>query len=62
MTIREVVDYLKLPKRTIYWLAGAKQIAAFKVSRGCRFSKADSDEWGKRQSHDDYVLDRDGYA
>jgi excisionase family DNA binding protein len=31
MTIREVANYLKVTERTIYRLAGAKQIQAFKV-------------------------------
>jgi excisionase family DNA binding protein len=31
MTIGEVADYLKVTERTIYRLAGVKQIPAFKV-------------------------------
>lgn len=31
MTIEEVADYLKVTERTIYRLAGAKKIPAFKV-------------------------------
>ena len=62
MTIGEVAGYLKVTERTIYRLAGAKKIPAFKVGGSWRFSKVDIDEWIKRQSHDDYVLDRDGHA
>jgi excisionase family DNA binding protein len=45
MTIGEVADYLKVTERTIYRLAGAKQIPAFKVGGSWRFSKADIDGW-----------------
>jgi excisionase family DNA binding protein len=50
MTIGEVADYLKVTERTIYRLAGAKQIPAFKVGGGWRFSKAEIDLWIKKQS------------
>ena len=51
MTIGEVADYLKVTERTIYRLAGAKQIPAFKVGGSWRFSKADIDIWISRQSN-----------
>ena len=50
MTIGEVADYLKVTDRTIYRLAGAKQIPAFKVGGSWRFSKADIDRWISEQS------------
>jgi excisionase family DNA binding protein len=50
MTIREVADYLKVTERTIYRLAGAKQIPAFKVGGSWRFSKADIDRWIQSQT------------
>ncbi len=50
MTIGEVGDYLKVTERTIYRLAGAKQIPAFKVGGSWRFSKKDIDSWISRQS------------
>ncbi len=50
MTIGEVADYLKVTERTIYRLAGAKQIPAFKVGGSWRFSKADLDDWITKQS------------
>jgi excisionase family DNA binding protein len=50
MTIGEVADDLKVTERTIYRLAGAKQIPAFKVGGSWRFSKADIDTWIKSQS------------
>jgi excisionase family DNA binding protein len=50
MTIKEVSDYLKVTERTIYRLAGAKQIPAFKVGGSWRFSRADIDRWIREQS------------
>jgi excisionase family DNA binding protein len=52
VTIEEVADYLKVTERTIYRLAGAKQIPAFKVGGSWRFSWADIDAWIKAQSCD----------
>ena len=52
MTIGEVADYLKVTERTIYRLAGAKQIPACKVGGSWRFSLADIDVWIKQQSMD----------
>ena len=50
MTIGEVADYLKVTERTIYRLAGAKQIPAFKVGGSWRFSKVDIEQWIRDQS------------
>jgi excisionase family DNA binding protein len=50
MTIGEVADYLKVTERTIYRLAGAKQVPAFKVGGSWRFSKADIDAWIRDQN------------
>ncbi len=50
MTIGEVADYLKVTERTIYRLAAAKKIPAFKVGGSWRFSLADIDVWIKQQS------------
>jgi excisionase family DNA binding protein len=52
MTIKEVADYLKVTERTIYRLAAAKRIPAFKVGGSWRFSCADIDFWIKQQSMD----------
>jgi excisionase family DNA binding protein len=43
LTIKQVADYLKVTERTIYRLAAAKQIPAFKVGGSWRFSRADID-------------------
>ena len=50
MTIGEVADYLKVTERTIYRLAAAKQIPAFKVGGSWRFSRIDIDRWIREQS------------
>ncbi|SFB02450.1 transcriptional regulator, AlpA family [Collimonas sp. OK607] len=50
LTIKQVADYLKVTERTIYRLAAAKRIPAFKVGGTWRFSRADIDSWIKQQS------------
>ncbi|MBC3881563.1 helix-turn-helix domain-containing protein [Undibacterium sp. LX40W] len=49
LTIKQVADYLKVTERTIYRLAAAKQIPAFKVGGSWRFSLVDIDAWIKQQ-------------
>jgi len=50
LTIKEVAGYLKVTERTIYRLAGAKKIPAFKVGGTWRFRTADIDGWIAAQS------------
>jgi excisionase family DNA binding protein len=50
LTIREVAEYLKVTERTIYRLAAAKKIPAFKVGGTWRFRTADIDGWIASQS------------
>jgi len=50
LTLDEVATYLKAGKRTVYRLAAAKKIPAFKVGGTWRFSRADIDSWIKQQS------------
>ena len=52
LTIKEVAEYLKVNDRTVYRLAGAKKIPAFKVGGSWRFSLVDIDHWIKQQSID----------
>jgi len=52
LTIKDVAEYLKVAEKTVYRLAGAKQIPAFKVGGSWRFSRADIDSWIKQQSMD----------
>jgi excisionase family DNA binding protein len=49
-TLDDVAAYLKVGKRTVYRLAAAKKIPAFKVGGTWRFSRADIDMWIKQQS------------
>lgn len=39
LTIKEVADFLKVTRKTIYMLAATKKIPAFKVDRAWRFSR-----------------------
>jgi excisionase family DNA binding protein len=50
LTIREIADYLKVTERTIYILAAAKRMPAFKIGGSWRFSGQDLDGWIKRQT------------
>lgn len=50
LTITEVAEYLKVAERTLYRLAAAKKIPAFKVGGTWRFSRAEIDSWIKQQS------------
>jgi excisionase family DNA binding protein len=52
LMIKDVAEYLKVTERTIYRLAAAKKIPAFKVGGSWRFSRADLDAWIRRQSLD----------
>lgn len=53
LTLDEVAAYLKVGKRTVYRLAAAKKIPAFKVGGIWRFSRTDIDGWIKQQSATD---------
>lgn len=61
MTIGEVAGYLKVTERTIYRLAGAKKIPAFKVGGSWRFSKTDIDRWIQSQSEGPVESNDDDY-
>lgn len=50
LTITEVAEYLKVAERTLYRLAAAKKVPAFKVGGTWRFSRVDIDKWIKQQS------------
>jgi excisionase family DNA binding protein len=49
-TIKEVAEYLKVNERTVYRLAGAKKLPAFKVGGTWRFLRSDIDKWIKDQT------------
>jgi excisionase family DNA binding protein len=50
LLIKDVAEYLEVNERTIYRLAAAKKIPAFKVGGSWRFSRADIDAWIKAQT------------
>lgn len=50
LTLRQVAEFLKVTDRTIYRLAAAKKIPAFKVGGTWRFSKAEITEWIQHQT------------
>jgi excisionase family DNA binding protein len=60
LTLDEVAAYLKAGKRTVYRLAAAKKIPAFKVGGTWRFSRADIDRWIKQQSMEGLATGGDG--
>lgn len=57
LTITEVAEYLKVAERTLYRLAAARKVPAFKVGGTWRFSRADIDKWIKQQSLVDQAND-----
>lgn len=50
LTIKEVAEYLKVNERTVYRLAAAKKIPAFKVGNAWRFKKTEVEQWISDQS------------
>lgn len=59
LTIKQVADFLQVAERTIYRLAAAKKIPAFKVGGTWRFSRSAIDTWIKQQTIDDHDHDHD---
>ena len=45
LTIKQVAVYLQVTERTIYRLAAAEDIPAFKVGGSWRFRRGDLDQW-----------------
>ena len=52
LTIKQISDYLKITERTVYRLAAAQKIPAFKVGGMWRFSLEDIENWIKQQSQE----------
>ena len=57
LTLKDVAEYLKVTERTIYRLAAAKKIPAFKVGGTWRFSKSEIEQWIKRQTAEAQIDD-----
>lgn len=49
-TLDELAAYLKVGKRTVYRLAAAKKIPAFKVGGTWRFRRQEIDQWITEQT------------
>ena len=49
LTVRELQQYLKIPKPTLYALAQSGRIPAAKVGKHWRFRRADIDGWLQAQ-------------
>ncbi len=48
-TVKQVADYLKVNERTVYRMAIAGKIPAFKVGASWRFKKVEIERWIKEQ-------------
>lgn len=49
LTVKEVADYFKVNERTVYRMATASTIPAFKVGGSWRFKLAELEKWIQRQ-------------
>lgn len=58
LTLKQVADFLKVTERTIYRLAAAKKIPAFKVGGTWRFSRAEINQWIQRQQEEGGKTDK----
>lgn len=45
LTVKEVADFLKVNERTVYRMAAAGRIPAFKVGTSWRFKREEIDLW-----------------
>lgn len=52
LTVKEVADYLKVNERTVYRMASANKIPAFKIGGSWRFKLLEIEEWIKVQHND----------
>lgn len=51
LTIKDIAALLKVGEKTIYSMAQAGELPAFKVRGQWRFSRKDIDEWIEQQKH-----------
>ena len=49
LTVKQVAEYLKVNERTIYRMAAAKNIPAFKVGSSWRFKQSEIENWISNQ-------------
>jgi excisionase family DNA binding protein len=51
MTIREIADYLRLSKVTVYKMTRQGKIPALKIGKQWRYDKSEIDSWVKQKSN-----------
>ena len=49
LTVKEVAEYLKVNERTVYRIATAGKLPAFKVGGSWRFKQEEIEQWIKEQ-------------
>ncbi|HFD87124.1 MAG TPA: DNA-binding protein [Gammaproteobacteria bacterium] len=49
LTVKQVAEYLKVNDRTVYRMAAASKIPAFKVGASWRFKQAEIEKWIEKQ-------------
>lgn len=54
LTVKEVAGYLKVNDRTVYRMATAGKIPAFKVGASWRFKLTEIEQWIEAQSNQDH--------
>jgi len=58
-TVKEVATLLKVGDKTVYSMAQAGELPAFKVRGQWRFSRKDIDAWIEEQKHRTHDLDEE---
>ena len=54
MTIKEVADYLRLSKVTVYKMTRQGKIPALKIGKQWRYNKSEIDSWVKQKSNSNH--------
>lgn len=54
MTIKELADYLRLSKVTVYKMTRQGKIPALKIGKQWRYNKAEIDTWVKQKSNSEH--------
>ena len=52
LTVKDVAEYLKVNDRTVYRMAAAGKIPAFKVGSSWRFKQSEIEKWIEKQSNE----------
>jgi len=52
MTIKEVADYLRLSRVTVYKMTRQGKIPALKIGKQWRYNRSEIDSWVKQKSND----------